>query len=374
MLEEYRYKENKKLRCGYTTGSCGAAAAKAAAKMLLTGKRLLNIELMTPKGILLSLGVEDIKQGEDKVSCGIRKDSGDDADITNGIFVYAWVSKIPKGIIIDGGCGIGRVTRSGLEQEIGQAAINSVPRRMITEAVESIMEETGYEGGLEIIISIPGGEEIAVKTFNPRLGIEGGISILGTSGIVEPMSESALVETIRTEIKMLVSEGQRDIIITPGNYGSDFIKKELGIDLEYCVKCSNFIGNVIDMAFEFRLRSILLVGHMGKLVKLGSGVMNTHSKWADCRMETLASCVLLAGGEAELGRRVLSCNTTDEAVELLSASGNLSQVMEVLMKKAAYHLNSRAYHGLEIGVITFSNKFGVLGKTSNAEVLLNQFR
>ncbi|MGB8451814.1 MAG: cobalt-precorrin-5B (C(1))-methyltransferase CbiD [Anaerocolumna sp.] len=374
MLERYVYKGSQKLRCGYTTGSCAAAAAKAAASMLFTGTPLDWISISTPKGIPLTLEVKEVIQREDLVTCGIQKDSGDDADVTNGMLVFAAVSKTEKGIFIDGGTGIGRVTKPGLNQDIGQAAINKVPRRMIYDEVLGVCEEAGYTGGLKIIISIPGGEILANKTFNPRLGIEGGLSVLGTTGIVEPMSEMALVETIRTEMGMLAAEGKEYLIATPGNYGEAFADRTLSLPLEQSVKCSNFIGETIDMAYEFKLKGLLLVGHIGKLVKLGGGIMNTHSRYADGRMEILCSCGLLAGAGTGLLKKILDCVTTDEALYLLKEAGLLEGAMAALMEKIDYHLQHRAYEGLSIGAIVFSNKFGVLGETDKTGKLLKQLK
>lgn len=374
MLERYVYKGNQKLRCGYTTGSCAAAAAKAAAAMLLNGKSRKDINISTPKGIPLNLEVKEIIMQEEFVTCAIRKDSGDDADVTNGILVFATVRKTEKEISIDGGEGVGRVTKPGLDQEIGQAAINRVPRSMIYSEVLEVCEEYGYTKGLEVIISMPEGQALAKKTFNPRLGIEGGLSVLGTTGIVEPMSETALVETIRTEMGMLAAQGYDHLIAAPGNYGEAFSGGQLILPEKKTVKCSNFIGETIDMAYEFRLKGLLLVGHIGKLVKLGGGIMNTHSKWADARMEILCSCGLLAGADTTLLTNILKCVTTDEALEKLQEAGLLEASMKVLMEKIDYHLKYRAYEGLAIGAVVFSNKFGLLGETSKADYLMTQLK
>lgn len=369
-MDHFIYKDQKKMRLGYTTGTCATAATKAAAQMLLGGKRIEQVELLTPKGIPLQLKVEQIVIEENRVSCAIRKDAGDDYDVTNGMYVIACVEKIGQGYEIEGGEGVGRVTKPGLDQSVGNCAINTVPRQMMAQVMMEAADAYGYEGGLRTIISVPEGAEIAKKTLNQKLGIEGGISILGTSGIVEPMSETALIDTIRTELSMYCAQGQRDIIITPGNYGESFLTDQLGLDLSHTVKCSNFIGETIDMAYEFQLSSLLLIGHLGKLVKLGSGIMNTHSKYADGRMETLSSCVLLAGGTGELARRILDCNTTDEAVEVLWMAAFLPPVMEQLMKKIDSALKQRAFEGLRIEAVVFSNRFGVLGKTKGAEQLM----
>ncbi len=374
MLERYVYKGSRRLRCGYTTGSCAAAAAKAAAVILLKETLLSSVFITTPKGIPLNLEVKEVTRGKDCAACAVQKDSGDDSDVTNGILIFATVRKTKKDIFIDGGMGVGRVTRPGLDQEIGQAAINKVPRRMIYNEVLEVCEEAGYTGGLEVIISIPEGAELSKKTFNPRLGIEGGLSVLGTTGIVEPMSESALVETIRTEMSMLAAEGNKYLIAVPGNYGEAFADVALSLPLKKTIKCSNFIGETIDMAYEFKLKGLLLIGHMGKLVKLGGGIMNTHSKWADGRMEILCCCGLLAGAGTALLKKILDCVTTDEALELLKEAGILETSMEALVEKIDFHLQHRAYEGLTVGAMAFSNKFGILGKTKTADHLISRLK
>ncbi len=374
MMERYVYKERKKLRLGYTTGACAAAAVKAAAQMLLTGKIVEQVELATPAGTLLRLRIEQIRADGERVRCAVRKDAGDDHDVTDGAYIHACVEKIPSGMEIDGGEGVGRVTRPGLDQPVGSAAINSVPRRMMAEVMREAADGCGYEGGLRAVISVPAGEEIAARTLNGKLGIVGGISILGTSGIVEPMSEQALLDTIRAEISMHSAEGERDLVVTPGNYGETFVEQHLGLDLAHTVKCGNFIGSTIDMACEFRLRSLLFVGHLGKLVKLGSGIMNTHSSYADGRMETLAACVLLAGGDAKLARSILFCNTTDEAAACLREASFLEAAMAQLMTRIHAALRQRADAGLSVEAVVFSNRYGILGMTEGAEALIGIHR
>jgi len=374
LFEKYVYKNQKRLRCGYTTGSCAAAAAKAAALLLIGGIRPETVELETPSGQKLFLEVEDIREEEGRVSCAIRKDSGDDPDVTNGILVYASAEKTKDGIRIDGGTGVGRVTRPGLDQPVGEAAINTVPRRMITAAVQEVCAGQGYEGGIRVVISIPEGEALAGRTFNPRLGIEGGISILGTTGIVEPMSEAALLDTIEVEMKQAAAVGRKWILFTPGNYGMDFLRDELGIDPQKSVKCSNYIGESLDKAITIGFEGLLLVGHIGKLVKLGAGVMNTHSRWADARLETLAASLILAGGEAGTAAALLGANTTEEALDILHGCGWLEKTMETLMEKITYHLEHRTGGKLQAEAVVFSNVYGILGKTKGADILLAELQ
>lgn len=240
-METFVYKDHKKLRCGYTTGTCAALAAQGAVRFLLTGSWRETEELMTPKGIPVRVALEEKTSGDGWAECAVRKDAGDDYDVTNGILVYARAefpdaemgaadhavgSFLPQ-IVIDGGIGIGRVTKPGLDQPVGAAAINSVPRKMIRDAVDALLEEAGEVRSVLVTIKIPAGVEAAKKTFNPVLGIEGGISVLGTSGIVEPMSEEALVETIRTHLNVLKAEGRRWVIAVPGNMGAGFLQTYL---------------------------------------------------------------------------------------------------------------------------------------------------
>lgn len=366
-MEEFIEKDGKKLRYGYTTGSCAAAAAKAAAWMLLTGKRKDTISLVTPKGIPLSLQVEDIRMEEDFVSCAIRKDSGDDPDVTNGTLVYARVSRrgTPE-IGIDGGFGVGRVTKKGLDQPVGNAAINSVPRKMIRENLEEVLSLTDADCGLDVVISVPDGERLAKQTFNPRLGIVGGISVLGTTGIVEPMSEKALVDTIRVELNQRRAGGGDYVLLTPGNYGCDFIRAGLNLRPEWAVQTSNFIGQSLDICRELGFRGALLVGHIGKLVKVGGGMMNTHSKYGDCRMEILAAHAGKAGLPPEKIGEILDCVACDDALRILQEAGCREKALDSLNERILFHLRHRAGENLELGTILFSMEYGLLAQSANA--------
>ena len=375
-MEQFVYKNHKKLRYGYTTGSCAAAASKAAAAMLLSGKEISYVELHTPKGIDLRLEVLDISREDNAVSCAIQKDGGDDPDVTNGILIYAKVSREPADeaqIIIDGGIGVGRVTKPGLEQPVGAAAINKVPRQMIRENLEAVCEQYHYHGKLSVVISIPSGVELAAKTFNPRLGIVGGISVLGTSGIVEPMSEQALIDTIRVEMRQKLANGMEYLLVVPGNYGIDFLDQYgHGLQLEDAVKCSNFVGEALDAAVEFGAKGVLLVGHIGKFVKLAGGIMNTHSHNADARMELLTVHAALLGAPVELLQKMMECVTTDDALKYLKEADLMEPVMERIMEKMEFYVNQRAQHQLDLGVITFSNVFGILGQTKNVPDLVKK--
>ena len=369
------------MRHGFTTGSCAAAASKAAAYMLLTGHRKNQITIETPGGISYTAEIIDIHIGEHCASCAVVKDGGDDPDVTTGMKIYSKVSLTEEAdgkcavLHIDGGEGVGRVTRPGLDQPVGNAAINHVPRAMIAKEVSEVCALLDYRGGLDIVISVPGGEALAARTFNPRLGIVGGISILGTSGIVEPMSSQALLDTIRVELNQRRAEGYDSVAVTPGNYGRDYMKRRYGYDLDRSVKCSTFIGQTIDMAAELGFQRILLTGHIGKLIKVAGGIMNTHSREADARMELLAAFALRCQVPAECARRILDCLNTEEALALLQESGKLQEVMDYAMERICFYLDKRAGQRLEIACIMYSSEFGELARSREAEkwfILLEQ--
>lgn len=363
--------------------------------MLLTGKEKTEITIQTPKGISYHAKICAILRTENEVSCAVEKDGGDDPDVTTGSLVYAKVmaqdsvealegtgqteadrkkqiGRDKVQIIIDGGTGIGRVTRPGLDQPVGNAAINHVPREMITREVMEICEMTDFQGILSVEISVPGGEELAQKTFNPRLGIVGGISILGTTGIVEPMSEKALLDTILVELKQHKALGQNAVAVSPGNYGLDYMKRTFGYDLDKSVKSSNFIGDTIDMAVECGFTKMLLTGHVGKLIKVSGGMMNTHSKEGDCRMELLAAAALQAGADADAACRILDCVATEEGLAILKENDCLKGAMDKVMEKIMFYLERRGNARIQIECMMYSNAYGGLACSEGAKALLKE--
>ena len=419
--------EKKELRKGFTTGTCAAAAAKAAARALLDGVREKSVSLMTPGGLeaVFEVWWPGKEPGDRRETCAVRKDAGDDPDVTDGALVYAAVSlagrkavseerkenvpgeegereseelpgtyvdcREPLSVYIGGGRGIGRVTKRGLKCPPGYPAINPVPRRMIADAVREAVREYGEKRPICVEISIPDGEKLAEKTFNPHLGIVGGISVLGTTGIVNPMSEEALLETIRLDIQVHAAEGRRLLAVAPGNYGAAFLLESLGLSMESFVKCSNFVGETFQMLREAGIREVLFAGHLGKLVKVAGGVMNTHSKYGDRRMEILADCVEEAARQVQgkreefdsfeqegkteykaLAETVLSMNTTDEAAELLKARGVLAPVMKIVTGRIRKVLEVR--FGLRAEVIVFSGASGILGMTDGAQDMAERLK
>jgi cobalt-precorrin-5B (C1)-methyltransferase len=353
-LDLYVIKEGKSLRCGYTTGSCAAAAAKAAAIMLETKEIIKYVEIDTPANIRLKLEVTNPSIEENKVTCSIIKDAGDDPDNTDGIEIYAEVRKIEGGKInIDGGIGIGRIKRKGLFGEVGEAAINPVPREMIQKELKEV-SNSGYD----VVIFAPQGQIIGKKTFNENIGIEGGISIIGTKGIVYPMSEEALVKTIYMEVDMTEQTyGKDHIVLVPGNYGEK-ISESLGIDKPR-VKVSNFLGDSLLYVYSKGFKSITLVGHIGKFSKLAIGVFNTHSKVCDGRMEAFIYYLAFMGAPMELLNKVNNAITAEEGLNICIEAG-YGQVVKHMEKGAEDRI--RKYlkdENYNVKVIIYSMERGV---------------
>ena len=374
-FEHYIRSGTKQLRCGITTGSCAALAASGAAQMLLCGGVPEKLSLLTPGRLRVEIKPEYCCPEKNGAVCAVRKDAGDDPDVTDGILIIARVKRSEAGIDIDGGPGVGRVTKPGLDQPVGSAAINTVPRRMIREALETVCKEADYSGGLHVEISAENGEEIAGKTFNPLLGIEGGISILGTSGLVEPMSEQAIVDTIALEIRQKKAEGSSRLILCPGNYGLDYVEgtfPELGSVPR--VKYSNYIGEALDLAVVEGMKEVLLVGHIGKLVKLAGGIMNTHSRIADCRKEIFCAYAALCGAGLETCENLMRQVTADACLDVLETAELRSQVTEHLLYEIQRVLDRRVAGACGIGAVLFSNVYGMLGCSSGAETMLNRWK
>ena len=405
-LDYYIQSGGKRLRCGFTTGTCAALAAAGAAAGLLTGVLPDHMSLVTPAGVPVEVPLVRVKNGVSSV-CGVYKDAGDDRDATDGILIVAEVSCGKEGesgaaeasceknctgddtqfsdgvtVQIEGGPGVGIVTKPGLDQPVGAAAINSTPRRMIEDAVRRVCESTGYEGAIRVCISVPDGEKIAAKTFNGHLGIEGGISILGTSGIVKPMSMQAYIDAVNVEIRQHAAMGKKRLILTPGNYGKNFLHEMQGRSLSLSdmqdadlqgveeilrdesvpvVMCSNFIGDSLDSAGMHGFEEVLLTGHIGKMVKLAGGIMNTHSLFADCRTDLFCAHAAVCGARTEVCREIMSAATTDACLGILEREGIRDAVLDSLMSAICSHISRRVRGKYRIHVLVFSNIYGILG-------------
>ncbi len=362
--------KGKSMRLGYTTGSCAAAASKAAATMLMEGKLINNIQIETPKGIKLNLKVCEPYLNGSVACCYVIKDAGDDPDVTNGVRVYSKVNLRHDGIMrIIGGKGIGIVTKKGLPIPQGEPAINPEPRKMIMKEVRNVLSKAL---GADIEISIPEGEEIAKKTYNPKLGIEGGLSVLGTSGIVEPMSEDAIRATIQLELKQKSILGIETIVLVPGNYGQKFCMEHLDIKSDYIVKISNYLGFSLDVCRILGFKGFILAGHIGKLIKASAGIFHLHSRVSDTRMEILTAYLAILGMDRENLIRIMECATTEEAMEIIDILG-YSHVYREIADRCAKRCSDYVFNELTGAAVIFSMK-DMLSKSCETDVLLQEVK
>ena len=373
-MDEYSYVNGKKLRKGFTTGTCATAATAAAISMILNQDIEEKVTVSTANGVEVTMDIKDPSFGELTASAAVEKDGGDDADATHGLLIYSTVTLLPdsNNIEIDGGEGVGRVTQKGLKCDVGMAAINPTPRAMIEKTARQLL---GPNCGAKIIISVPGGEETAKLTYNSRLGIVGGISILGTTGIVNPMSEDSWKASITIELTMLYNQGYRSVVLAPGNYGEDFATNVLGIPPHRIVNMSNFVGHVLKEVQRIGFTRVLMVGHMGKFVKVAGGIFSTHSKDSDARMEIIMANLALLGAPVELLEKVDQCITTDAAGTLIEEY-HYEEVYQVLVDKMKFRserlLRNRKPE-VSIDVVTFGTEVGYLASTQTLEEIAEEW-
>ena len=379
-MEEYVYIDGKKYRRGYTTGSCAAAAAKASVHMLFTKTAIENINIDTPKGIPLTLKVKNIELKDKYSVCSIEKDGGDDIDATHTMDIFAkaeLIDKVDEDIIVTGGIGIGVVTKKGLSVEVGKSAINPVPMKMIRSEVSKVLGENNKlldkSKSLKITIFAPQGEEVAKKTFNPRLGIVGGISILGTTGIVEPMSEEGWKKSLSIELAMKRAQGIDKIILVPGNYGEEFIRDYLKIDVNNCVRMSNFVGYMLNEAKRLGFKKILMAGHIGKFIKISAGIFNTHSKVCDARNEIIIANLALIGADLDFLKKINKCVTAEGAVEVIDKS-KYTEIYDILCNRCKERVEEYLNEDIQVEVYMFRMDKSLLGKSINADLLTEDFR
>lgn len=357
--------EKRDLRSGVTTGASAAAAARAAALLLFCGEEHREVNIINPMGLTIRVPVKKVMYTGGGARGIVVKDGGDDPDVTNGLDIIADIKSIPEGFSIKGGEGVGTVTMPGLPVPVGDAAINPVPLAMIREAVSGLLPPSG---GVEITISVPGGLEASMRTLNQRLGITGGISILGTTGIVRPMSEDALKDSLVPFIKKAAALGFRRVVLTPGGIGLRQAVDMYGFSPECVIEMSNYVGFMLEKCVDESMESVILWGHIGKVGKVAGGIFNTHSRVADGRREILASYAALCGAKKELITEILNINTMEGVLKLIGDSG-LSGVFDLLAERSSLRAAQHVWEKIRVGTVLTARDGRILGIDREAEEL-----
>jgi len=362
--------DKKRLRTGFTTGTCAAAATKLALAAILENTKHDTVTINLPKGGSIELKCAWIKiENDNKVTAAVIKDAGDDPDVTNGAEICATVSLIRStpNIMIDGGDGVGRVTKPGLGLEIGKAAINPVPMKMIKKAVQDVIGAGNKDFGVSIIISVPGGQEIAKKTDNPRLGILGGISILGTSGIVIPYSTSSFAASIRQSIDVSAAMKSTTVILTTGGRSEEFARQlfdEKVPDHGY-IQVGDFVGYAIRHCSAKKIQTAIIGGFVGKLTKMAMGVKQTHVRGSHVDMEFMANVAFDCGSTSEIASQIRRANTARHVSEIID-SNKIEGFYDSLCKKVHTQLSEYCDYRVEIIAVMFDFNGKVVGKYPSA--------
>lgn len=336
---------SKSLKGGYTTGASAAAGVKAALIYFSSGKIINSVDITALDGTILKIPIAKVEKVGEKISVEVVKNSGDDPDITNGVSIFTTIKKIPGDkIFFLAGKGVGKITKHGLQLPVGEPAINPGPRQLI----KNVAEEFGVKG-LEVEISIPAGVELAKKTLNPVLGVEGGISVIGTTGVLRPMSEEAFKNSLVPQIDVAKAAGHETLIFVPGKIG-ETIAKKIGFPSSSIIQTSNFIGHMLEAAAERNVKKIILCGHLGKLVKVAAGIFHTHNRIADGRLETLAAYSAAEGLPANEIKKILSASTTEEAAKIISEN-NFEHVYKKIAERASLRAERYVFGKIKIETI-----------------------
>ena len=349
------------MRGGFTTGAAAAAGVKAALIYFTSNEIVSSVEITALDGTTLNISINRVEKISDTVKVEVIKDSGDDPDITNGVSIFTTTKITGNEIIFRAGAGVGRITKRGLQLPIGEPAINPGPRKLI----KNVAQEFNI-AGLEVEISIPAGVELAKKTLNPILGVEGGLSIIGTTGVLRPMSEEAFKNSLVPQIDVAKAAGFENLIFVPGKIG-ETIAKKIGFEAAAIIQTSNFIGFMLEAAAERQIAKIILCGHIGKLIKVAAGIFHTHNRIADARLETLAAYAAAEGLSAVEVQKILSANTTEDATQIISTN-HLEIVYEKIAARASFRAERYVFGKIKVSTILVDYAGNILGTDFNWKI------
>ena len=357
--------EKTKLKTGYTTGSCATAASKAALLSIINQKKIENIDILLPKRSYLKIPIDSCEFEFDKAKCIVIKNGGDDPDVTHGaeiIVELTFTEKINE-IEIDGGEGVGIVTKQGLGLEINKPAINPVPKKMIIENLREAGKEILLEKGIRVIISVPKGKELGPKTDNPRLGIVNGISILGTSGIVIPFSTAAYAASIRQNLDVAIAAGNDIVVLTTGGRSEDFAKKIVDLPEHCFVQIGDFSGYAIQQCGRKDIKRAYVVGFIGKLAKMAAGVKQTHVKGSKVDMSFLSELAQKCNANENVIQEIKKANTARHVSEIIQEN-QVKGFFDLICGETYKHMRKHSEEKVPIDVILFDFEGNILARKS----------
>ncbi|MGB9002692.1 MAG: cobalt-precorrin-5B (C(1))-methyltransferase [Nitrosotalea sp.] len=352
-----------KMRTGYTTGTSATAGAKAGILAILNQEKIGFIDVTLPKKSKIQIKIEKCEFDKHSAHCYVIKDGGDDPDVTHGAEIHADISITDNAgkIEIDGSEGVGRVTKPGLGLEIGSAAINPTPKKMITENIIEVAHDLLKKNGIKVIVSVPKGKELAPKTDNPRLGILGGISILGTSGIVVPYSTASFAASIRQSIDVTIAMGNDTVVLTTGGRSEDFARSIITLPDHCFVQMGDFSGYTVQQCAKKGIRKAYVAGFIGKLTKMGMGVKQTHVKGSKVDMEFLAELAQKCNASSDTIQEIKKANTARHVFEIVSTK-NLNGYFDLVCSEVYNQLRKHSEEKFEIDVIMFDFDGNTIGK------------
>jgi len=356
--------ENKtKLRTGFTTGSCATASSKAGILAIINQENIERIEIILPKRSKLDIQINSCEFTNNSAKCSVIKDGGDDPDVTHGaeIIVDVELTDVVGEIEIDGGEGVGRVTKPGLGLEIGSAAINPTPKKMILENIREVAKELLEKKGIKITVSVPKGKELGPKTDNPRIGIVGGISILGTSGIVIPYSTASFAAAIRQQISVVNTMNDDSVVLTTGGRSEDFAREIIDLPDHSFIQMGDFSGYTIKQCAKQGLKKAYVAGFIGKLAKMAAGVKQTHVKGGKVDMKFLSELAKRCNANGDTISKILGANTARNVQEII-IEDKVDGFFDEITKETCNQMRQHSDEKIPVEVILFDFDGKVLSR------------